>query len=450
MQQALGPTLLGSIFVGAILTSTFLSSKFVYFMGFDFSLGLIVFPFTFLSNELTAELYGKYSSRRLVQIGMGIQLLALTFIGLALVLPDSPTRGSGEILRQIFGLAPRMIFASLAAYMISQLVDIEAFLTLKSKWSGKYLGLRANLASILSQAIDTLVFLLIFLGGVIPWPSFWANAFTAFSVKVIVGAVQTPLLYLGKSLIAWMDVTTASRSIIATPIKTCTVHNGNSLFDVIVSSVPTNMIREYTVLAITSKIVSLCENAIVKRETVKSKTDLVKEHADKYLGETIHGVHLTVKHGILIASAGIDESNSEHNDFILFPKDPYESARKIGESLRAHYGVKNLGILITDSHTTALRRGVTGIALSHWGMKATQSKIGEKDLFGRTMRMTHSNVIDALAVAAVYVMGETSESSPLAVVSAPEVQFTSDSTQSEIQIPLSEDLYGVLFMEKTK
>ena len=438
-----GPTLLGSIFIGAMLTSTFLSSKFVQLVGLDFSMGLLVFPFTFLSNELTAELYGRNASRRLVQIGMGIQLFALAFIALAMTLPDSPVRQSSTAMKELFGLAPRMVFASLSAYTLSQFIDIEAFLTLKNKWSGKYLGLRANLASILSQAIDTLTFLLIFLGGVIPWPAFWSNALTAFSVKIIVGFIQTPLLYAGKKLIERIDG--KPNSITAIPVRTRTVHAGDSLEKIITDSVPAHLVRDGMVLAITSKVVSLCERALVTRTQAPSKKELVEQHADKYLGETVHGVHLTVKHGILIASAGIDESNSENNDYILFPENPYESARKIHAALRSAWGIKNLGILITDSHTTALRRGVTGIALSHWGIRATASKIGEKDLFGRTMRMTHANIIDALAVSAVYVMGETNESSPLSVIMAPGIEFTDASSQSEIQIPLDEDLYGVLF-----
>lgn len=450
MKTQAAHSFLTALFITALLTATFLSSKFIDVLGIDFSLGLLVFPFTFLSNELMAEVYGRKASRTLVNLGMVVQVFALVFIGLSFVLPTSDLRGTDEAFSKIFGLAPRMILASLTAYWLSQLVDIEAFLTLKSQWKGRYLGLRANLASFMSQALDTAIFMLIFLGGILPWNDWWINVATAFGVKIVVAAIQTPILYWGKKQMEKLDPTISHSNVQAVAVKTPVVHLGDDLVSVILKSVPSALIHEGMVLAITSKVVSMSEKTIVRRADVSDKRELIENEADQFLSETVHGVALTVKHGILIASAGIDESNSENNDFILFPKDPYVSAQRLHQALRKTWKLEKLGILITDSHTTALRRGVTGIALSHWGFQATHSQIGEQDLFGRTMRMTHTNVIDALATAAVYVMGETRECCPLAVVSTPDLRFTETTSAKEIQIPLDEDLYGVLMTRSKK
>ncbi len=227
------------------------------------------------------------------------------------------------------------------------------------------------------------------------------------------------------------------------PIRTDIFSVGDVLEDFIVRSVPKEFIREGIILAITSKIISLAEGAVVPRDGI-SKGDLIRRESDEFLGETLFGVSLTIKHGILIPSAGIDESNSATGDFILFPKDPYASARKLHEELSRRWGIREWGLVVTDSHTQPLRKGVTGIGLAHWGFKATKDLIGSQDHFGREAKMTHVNVLDAIAVAAVYRMGEIAERCPLAIVYGSGAEFTASSSADEIQISLDEDLYGTL------
>ena len=100
------------------------------------------------------------------------------------------------------------------------------------------------------------------------------------------------------------------------------------------------------------------------------------------------------------------------------PRKDFDEETKILAKIQVdnmlHFGWKNFGVLITDSHTTPLRRGVTGIALSYWGFSGVQNKVGTPDLFGRTLKMTHVNLADAFAAAAVLVMGESNESTPVA------------------------------------
>lgn len=197
---------------------------------------------------------------------------------------------------------------------------------------------------------------------------------------------------------------------------------------------------ENKVLAVTSKIVSLAENQIVSCKEI-SKSDLVKKEADHYLCEGGYGVELTVKHGLLIPSAGIDESNSENGDYILFPKKPYESAQKIGQFLRKKFQVKNFAVILTDSHTLPLRRGVTGISLAHWGLKATRSLVDQPDIYQRQLKFTHIDIVDALAAMAVFAMGEGNDCTPLALISGAKVDYTDQTNPDEIRIPPDLDLY---------
>ena len=231
------------------------------------------------------------------------------------------------------------------------------------------------------------------------------------------------------------------------PIRTELFSLGQDLLKFVLDSVPREYVVDGIVVAITSKIVSLAEEAVVPRSS-GGKSALIRKEADIFLGDSLHGVALTIKHGILIPSAGIDESNSSDAAFILFPKDPYASARELHKRLRQAWGIRNLGIIIADSHTQALRKGVTGIGLAHCGFRATRDLVGSRDLFGREVKMTHVNVLDALSVAAVYAMGEVAERRPLAIVYGSGVEFTETSSAAEIVIPREADLYGHLLFPK--
>lgn len=225
------------------------------------------------------------------------------------------------------------------------------------------------------------------------------------------------------------------------PIRTDIFRPRGDLAAFIDRATPRAFIHEGIVVVVTSKIVSLAENCLVPRESVADKAELVRREADVFMGEIGHGSFLTVKQGLLIPSAGIDESNSESGEFILFPVDPFASAERLRKELAKAWGVRDLGVVITDSHTSPLRRGVTGICLSYAGFKALRSLVGQKDLFGRELRMTQMNLADGLAATAVMMMGEGSECQPLAVIENAPVAFADQSDRADLQMPLEEDLY---------
>lgn len=203
-------------------------------------------------------------------------------------------------------------------------------------------------------------------------------------------------------------------------------------------------LKENDIVCVTSKIISLAENQIVSK-TKTDKKDLIKSEADEYLADGPYDVALTIKHGIMIPSAGIDESNAEGDYYILYPKDPFNTAKNICEHLKKHYKLKNLGVVLTDSHTQPLRRGVVGVALSHWGFKGVKNYIGKKDLFGRELKYTTVHCADAIAVSAVFAMGESNEAKPIAIVSNVDVEFTNSIDPKEGLIEPENDLYYSLY-----
>ncbi len=230
------------------------------------------------------------------------------------------------------------------------------------------------------------------------------------------------------------------------PLKT-EIFSGGDLARFILDAIPKTEIREEMVLAVTSKIVSIAENRLVSKSSL-SKAELVERESDLFLGEIGYGCFLTIKEGLLIPSAGIDESNSQSGDYILYPKDPYASTERLWKILREKWGLRKLGVILTDSHTTPLRRGVTGIALSYWGFQPIRKMVGTKDLFGRELMMTNMNLVDGMASAAVMMMGEGSESTPLAIINGLDLEFQEGGGAKALSISLEEDLYGPLITSR--
>ncbi len=202
---------------------------------------------------------------------------------------------------------------------------------------------------------------------------------------------------------------------------------------------------EASILVVTSKIVSLAERAV--RRSTEDKELLVREEAEYYLGEIAHGCHLTIKNGLMMVGAGIDLSNSESQDYILLPRDPFFSAEQICRAIKTHLGLKKFGVLISDSRTLPLRKGVLGCGLGYAGFRGLQNLIGAHDLFGRPLKMTQVNLVDALASSAVMMMGEAAEQRPLALISGAPTEFTDEAVSNEIMIDVTGDLYYPMYRD---
>lgn len=238
---------------------------------------------------------------------------------------------------------------------------------------------------------------------------------------------------------------------IITPIKTRVITPPkDDLLEAIRDVLPS--IKERSVVAITSKVVSIWQGRCVSKAVYPKKDELIKKEADKYLPRDFvpnRWVMHTVKDNLFIPSAGIDESNA-NNFYVLWPEDPKKTAKKLWQWVRKTYKVKNVGIVITDSHTIPLRRGTLGISLAHYGFSPLKDYRGEKDIFGREFVIQVADIADGLAASAVLVIGEGKETTPIAIISdVPFVKFTdkpyvSRKPFSSFEIEEKEDLYYAL------
>lgn len=208
------------------------------------------------------------------------------------------------------------------------------------------------------------------------------------------------------------------------------------------------LLKENSVVAVTSKVVAIGEGRSVPMADIE-KDELIAKESDKYLPRKIfrnEWTMYTIKNNLLVAAAGIDESNAD-GYYILWPKDPEASAKKIWQFLKKKFKLKSLGVIITDSRVTPLRRGVLGMAIAYFGFKPLKDYRGTKDLFGRKFEMETTDIPDCLASAAVLEMGEGAEQQPLAVITGvPFMEFINEeykpkSPDDSFEIPEKDDLF---------
>lgn len=223
------------------------------------------------------------------------------------------------------------------------------------------------------------------------------------------------------------------------------VPGAGTLLETLNAALP--VLEESSIVVITSKIVSIFEGSVVPLEGTH-KDELVRQESDFYLPAAMskYNFHFTVRDHMLIPMAGVDESNGSGH-FILWPKDPQKTANDVRKYLTEKHGLKQLGVIITDSTSRPLLRGTNGVPLAHSGFKALNNYIGQPDLFGRPYGVTQANVSAGLAAAAVLVMGEGTEQTPLALISdVPFVQFLANDPAldelEELAISIEEDMFA--------
>lgn len=221
----------------------------------------------------------------------------------------------------------------------------------------------------------------------------------------------------------------------------------HDLFDLIDSVLP--VVPEGSIVAIAAKIVSLCEGRVVPVGQT-DKDNLIKQEAQQFLPRSLssYNVSFTITHNMLLPTAGIDESNADGH-YILWPKDLQASANAIREHLVARHGITQVGVILTDSTTRAMQWGVTGVALAYSGFVPLKNYIGKPDVFGRELQYETSSTANGLAAAAVVMMGEGDEQTPIALIEElPFVEFQprnpTEQELTDLRIQPEDDLYWPL------
>lgn len=188
------------------------------------------------------------------------------------------------------------------------------------------------------------------------------------------------------------------------------------------------------IIVIAQKIVSKSEGRYIDLRDIKPSQfarDLASQlgkdprHVEVVLSESNEivrtGQHILIvahKLGFVMANAGVDESNIDHNEgprVLLLPRDPDASAATFKRGFDATFNA-SCGVIINDSFGRPWRNGVVGVALGAAGVPSLINRVGVDDLFGRKLKVTEIAAADELAAAASLLMGQADEGRPVVVI----------------------------------
>lgn len=187
--------LLASIFIVVLLISNLVGQKLCAFGVFRVSGAQLLFPITYIFGDVFTEVYGYGGSRRVIWIGfLASGLMALMGL-LTVALPPAPEWHNQEAFATVFGIVPRMVIASLIAYWCGEFANSFTLAKMKIFTKGRYLWTRTVGSTVVGQAVDTIVLVVVAFGGRENAALLVKLILSAYAFKVAYEVLATPLTY---------------------------------------------------------------------------------------------------------------------------------------------------------------------------------------------------------------------------------------------------------------
>ena len=182
-------------FVAVLLISNLAAVKLITIGSIITDGGAVLFPLAYIFGDVLTELYGHAYARRAIWTGFGVMLVAVAAFTLVRYLPASPEWGLQQSYVDILGFFPRIVAASLVAYLVGEFLNAFVLAKLKVRYGGEKLWLRLIGSTIVGEFFDTVVFGLIAFGGILSLNSMVNFILVGWSFKTGVEVVMLPITY---------------------------------------------------------------------------------------------------------------------------------------------------------------------------------------------------------------------------------------------------------------
>lgn len=223
---------LSGIFIANTLLAEIIGGKLFQVGPFTLSLGVIIWPVVFITTDLINEYFGRTGVKRLSLFTAGLVAYAFLVFAIGMQVPAvsfSPVQDGP--FATVFGQSMWIIFGSLAAFLVSQLVDVFVFWVIRARTKGKLLWMRATGSTVVSQLVDTFIVgtIGLYLPGVfglqpagqspMTIDQLLATCLSGYTFKLMVAIAMTPVIYAGHSLIDGVLGDEESRHLISDAAK---------------------------------------------------------------------------------------------------------------------------------------------------------------------------------------------------------------------------------------
>ncbi len=188
----------GILFSVCLILSNLLATKVITVFGLSATAGLIVFPVSYIINDVIAEVWGYRKARLIIWVAFAMNFLAIVFMQLSVKIPPAPYWNGQEAYAHAFSQAPRVAFASLIAFLCGSFVNAYVMSKMKIRSQGKRFGMRAVVSTLFGESADSLLFFTVAFAGIVAWRDILimivAETFLKSAYEVVILPVTTAVV----------------------------------------------------------------------------------------------------------------------------------------------------------------------------------------------------------------------------------------------------------------
>ena len=161
--------LLGILFNVCLIAANLLETKVIQVGSLTVTAGLLVFPISYIINDCIAEVWGFKKARLIIWSGFAMNFFVVALGLIAVAIPAAPFWEGEEHFNFVFGMAPRIVAASLMAFLVGSFLNAYVMSKMKVASQGRNFSARAIWSTVVGETADSLIFFPVAFGGVIAW-----------------------------------------------------------------------------------------------------------------------------------------------------------------------------------------------------------------------------------------------------------------------------------------
>lgn len=185
--------LFGTLFCVCLITANVLETKQISLGMANFTGGLLVFPISYIINDVVCEVWGYCRTRMLIWLGFAMNFFFVAMGAIADVIPGAPYWDRSESFHDIFGLAPRIAIASFIAFLAGSFMNAYVMSKMKMSSKGKNFSARAILSTVFGELTDSLIFFPLAFSFILPWEEMPSLVITQVILKTLYEIVALPV-----------------------------------------------------------------------------------------------------------------------------------------------------------------------------------------------------------------------------------------------------------------